>query len=142
MIIFIPDPVIITSFTPDNSIVTVGSILTLNCTFDGNPSPSVLWSHNGSILDVQNDPNLTETITDTYGLLNIVYNGGIVVYGCIVNNTISSDETTIAIYPGMIFIMHLYYIYNNSILLIHACVLPSMFYILYLIIIISCNMTL
>ncbi len=70
-------------------------MLTLNCTFDGNPSPSVLWSHNGSMLDVQNDPNIVETITDTYALLEVTF-ADITVsgeYACGVNNTIGIDQT-------------------------------------------------
>ena len=91
----IPDPVIITSFTPDNSTVTVGSILTLNCTFDGNPSPSILWSHNGSMLDVPSNPNVVETITDTYALLEVTFVDITVSgeYACGVNNTIGLDQT-------------------------------------------------
>ena len=97
---YFSDPVKIVSFTPSNSTVTVGSVLTLNCTFDGNPSPSIiLWSHNasqnGSQLDVQNDPNLSETITDSYALLQVTFSSINVSgdYACGVNNTIGVDQT-------------------------------------------------
>ena len=94
---YFSDPVNIVSFTPSNSTVTVGSVLSLNCTFDGNPSPSIIsWSHNGSQLDVQNDPNLSETITDGYALLQVTFSsinvsGG---YACGVNNIIGVDIIT------------------------------------------------
>ena len=93
LIMYFSDPVKIVSFTPSNSTVTVGSVLTLNCTFDGNPSPSIIsWSQNATQLDVENDPHLSETITDGYALLNVTYYNSVSVYGCTVNNTVGSDK--------------------------------------------------
>ena len=96
LIMYFSDPVKIVSFTPSNSTVTVGTVLTLNCTFDGNPSPSIIsWSQNATQLDVENDPNLSETITDGYALLQVTFSSINVSgsYACGVNNTLGVDQT-------------------------------------------------
>ncbi len=44
--------------------MVVGNTLTLNCTFEGDPLPSVLWSQNMTMLNVSTDLNLSETLFD------------------------------------------------------------------------------
>ena len=85
------------SFTPDNSTVTVNSTLTLNCTYEGNPSPNVLWYHNGSeLVDIENDPNLSETINGSSSLLEVTFTNINISgeYTCEVNNSIGMDQST------------------------------------------------
>ena len=83
------------SFTPDNSTVVAGNTLTLNCKFEGDPLPSVLWSHNKTILNVSADPNLSETLLESYALLDVTFtdinDSG--VYMCMVNNSFSFDQS-------------------------------------------------
>ena len=84
------------SFTPDNSTVVVGSTLTLNCTFEGDPLPSVLWSHNKTILNVLSDPNLSKTLLmESYALLDVTFTdiNDTGVYMCLVNNNFSFDQS-------------------------------------------------
>ena len=47
--------------------------MTLNCSYEGNPSPTVSWSHNETILDIENDPNLSEILNDRYALLEVTF---------------------------------------------------------------------
>ena len=83
------------SFTPDNSTVVVGNTLTLNCTFEGDPLPSALWSHNKTILNVLSDPNLSETLLKSYALLDVTFAdiNDTGVYMCLVNNSFSFDKS-------------------------------------------------
>ena len=56
---YIPsDPPKVLSFTPTSTTVVAGSIVTLNCSYEGNPSPTVSWSHNETMLDTESDTNL------------------------------------------------------------------------------------
>ena len=90
------DPAKILSFTPGNTTLTVTSKLVLNCTFEGNPTPhTVLWSHNRSEVFPASDPNLSQTNTNSYSLLevnfaNINISGE---YACGVNNSLDFDQT-------------------------------------------------
>ena len=58
------------SFT---SAVVAGNTVTLNCSYEGNPSPTVSWSHNETMLDPEGDPNLSETVNDGYALLEVTF---------------------------------------------------------------------
>ena len=99
------------SFTPDNKLysITVNSTLTLNCTYEGNPSPNVLWYHNGSeLVDIKNDPNLSETINGSYSLLEVTFTNINISgeYICEVNNSIGMDnmERSMCMYMHYIFL--------------------------------------
>ncbi len=89
------------SFTPDSSTVVVGNTLTLNCTFEGDPLPhSVLWSHNMTILNVSTDPNLSETLLESYALLDVTFAdiNDTGVYMCLVNNSFSFDQSNPSVF--------------------------------------------
>ena len=47
--------------------------MTLNCSYEGNPSPTVSWSHNETMLDTESDPNLSEILNDGYTLLEVTF---------------------------------------------------------------------
>ena len=94
---FITDQPLVLSFTPSsNTTVMEGDTLTLNCTYEGNPSPSVSWTHNGTTLDTSNDLNLTEPLTSYgYALLEVtladINDTGS--YACHANNNIGNDDS-------------------------------------------------
>ena len=97
----ITDPPRVLSLTPSGSTtIMVGDTLTLNCTYDGNPSPTpATWSHNDTILDPSSDPNLSETlmISKGYSLLEVTFadindTGS---YTCEVNNSYGNDSNTV-----------------------------------------------
>ena len=97
---FIPyftDPAKILFFTSGKTTLTVNSTLVLNCTFEGNPTPNTIsWSHNKSEVFPASDPNLSQTDTNTYSLLevnfvNINISGE---YACGVNNSFGIDQTS------------------------------------------------
>ena len=47
--------------------------MTLNCSYEGNPFPTVSWSHNETMLDIESDPNLSEILNDGYALLEVTF---------------------------------------------------------------------
>ena len=54
----------------DSQVVTLGSDAALTCTFDGNPSPTVAWFKDGSV--VRDGPKYSvSTVTDTVNTLTI-----------------------------------------------------------------------
>ncbi len=61
------------SFTPTDTTVVAGGTVTLNCSYEGNPSPTVSWSHNDTMLDPESDPNLSETLNNGYALLEVTF---------------------------------------------------------------------
>ena len=73
MYIPLTDPPKVLSFSPTNTTVVAGSTVTLNCSYEGNPSPTVSWSHNDTMLDPESDPNLSETLNDGYTLLEVTF---------------------------------------------------------------------
>ena len=89
------DPPKVLSFTPTNTTVVAGSTVTLNCSYEGNPSPTVSWSHNETMLDIENDPNLSEIYNDGYALLEMTFvdinNTG--VYKCEIDSIFGMDSS-------------------------------------------------
>ena len=89
------DPPKVLSFTPTNTTVVTGSTVTLNCSYEGNPSPTVSWSHNETMLDIENDPNLSEILNDGYALLEVTFvdinNTG--VYKCEIDSIFGMDSS-------------------------------------------------
>ena len=57
--------------------------------------PSVQWSHNSTILNVSTNPNLSETLSETYGLLDVTFTdiNDTGMYICVVNNSFSFDQS-------------------------------------------------
>jgi hypothetical protein len=78
-------------YPPITSITTSydGSVFIINCTFDGNPPPSVTWLHNGAPLNIN---QLTINTQSTYSelIMNTNYSG---TYVCTANNTIGHDTS-------------------------------------------------
>ena len=99
LILYIPstDPPKVLSFTPTNTTVVAGSTVTLNCSYEGNPSPTVSWSHNETMLDIESDPNLSEILNDGYALLEVTFvdinNTG--VYKCEIENIFGMDSSEV-----------------------------------------------
>ena len=96
IILYIPstDSPKVLSFTPTNTTVVAGSNVTLNCSYEGNPSPTVSWSHNETMLDIS-DPNLSEILNDGYALLAVTFadindTGS---YGCGLQNIIDISNS-------------------------------------------------
>ena len=91
------DPPKVLSFTPTNTTVVAGSTVTLNCSYEGNPSPTVSWSHNETMLDIESDPNLSEILNDVYALLEVTFvdinNTG--VYKCEIDNIFGMDSSEV-----------------------------------------------
>ncbi len=89
------DPPKVLSFTPTDTTVVAGDIVTLNCSYEGNPSPTVSWSQNETMLDPASDPNLSETLNDGYALLEVTFadindTGS---YGCGLQNIINMSNS-------------------------------------------------
>ncbi len=89
------DPPKVLSFTPTDTTVVAGDIVTLNCSYEGNPSPTVSWSQNETMLDPGSDPNLSETLNDGYALLEVTFadiddTGS---YGCGLQNIINMSNS-------------------------------------------------
>ena len=81
---------------PNNCTLAINTTLVLNCTFVSNPSPkNILWTHNGTALFPESNPNLSQTDTDIYSLLEVdfisISSSG--KYECIVNNSFGIDQT-------------------------------------------------
>ena len=91
------DPPKVLSFTPTNTTVVAGSTVTLNCSYEGNPSPTVSWSHNETMLDTESDPNLSEILNDGYTLLEMTFvdinDTG--VYKCEIDNIFGMDSSEV-----------------------------------------------
>ena len=75
------------SFTPTNTTVVAGCTVTLNCSYEGNPSPTVSWSHNETMLDTENG----------YALLKVTFvdinDTG--VYKCEIDNIFGMDSSEV-----------------------------------------------
>ena len=92
-----PYPPKVLSFTPTNTTVVAGSTVTLNCSYEGNPSPTVSWSHNETMLDIESDPNLSEILNNVYTLLEVTFvdinNTG--VYKCEIDSIFGMDSSEV-----------------------------------------------
>ena len=91
------DPPEVLSFTPTNTTVVAGSTVTLNCSYEGNPSPTVSWSHNDTMLDPESDPNLSETLNDGYALLEVTFAdiNDTGMYKCEIDNTFGMNSSEV-----------------------------------------------
>ena len=99
------DPAKVLSIHPNNCTLAVNTTLVLNCTFISNPSPNnIMWTHNGTALSPGSDPNLSQTDTDIYSLLEVdfisISSSG--QYKCIVNNSFGIDQTGSTFITGML----------------------------------------
>ena len=100
------------------SAVVAGSTVTLNCSYEGNPSPTVSWSHNETMLDPESDPNLSETVNDGYALLEVTFVDidDIKEYKCKVKNIVGLGSSEIqGIYQHM-HICYTVHIYSRIVL--------------------------
>lgn len=81
--------------------VSLGGTLTLTCSFEGVPTPTVSWTQNNTNID-ESDPRVTFTTAtnlSTITIINIGRDGG-GVYGCVFNNsqgTLVTNVSTIRI---------------------------------------------
>ena len=90
------DPAKKLSVLPNNCSLAVDTTLVLNCTFVSNPTPNnILWTHNGTALFPESNPNLSQMDAKNYSLLKVylvsISSSG--QYKCIVNNSFGFDQT-------------------------------------------------
>ena len=87
----ITDPPTISSSPPANSLAAVNTRHTIQCGFEGVPSPTVVWSHDGSIL-INGSNNVTIATGDNSTTLTITIltandSGS---YACVVSNLLGN----------------------------------------------------
>ena len=92
------------SSPPTNSTVLAGMDHMIQCTFEGVPTPTVVWLHNGSVLtDGSNDiaiatGNTSSTLTVTTLMANETGN-----YTCMVSNLLGSvTASSLLQIPGVL----------------------------------------
>ncbi len=85
---------ILSSLSADSSIIVSGDQQTLNCTFEGNPSPSVRWIHNQTVVQ-----DSESSVANTFALLDVTFTGISTAgeYTCEVNNSVGADQSSIFI---------------------------------------------
>ena len=72
-------------------------MVTINCTFDGNPVPeNVTWQQNGSVLDPDNSTHISVNTQTTYSELTLTPRGLIDSgrYVCVTENILGMDSAT------------------------------------------------
>ena len=71
-----------------------GEVAVFNCLVEGNPQPSIKWTKNNNVLNIEADPDLSETLSGNNHSLTVqnVYRSDEGQYRCVANNSI--DNTT------------------------------------------------
>ena len=72
-------------------------MVTINCTFDGNPAPeNVIWQHNGTVLDTNNFTHISVNTQTTYTELTLTLQGleDSGSYVCVTENKIGIERSS------------------------------------------------
>ena len=86
------DPPTISSLSPTNGRAPVNTHHIIQCTFEGFPIPTVIWSHDGNVLsDAPNDTNIATGDTSSTLTITTVTAEDSGSYTCMVSNILGSD---------------------------------------------------
>ena len=94
------DPAAITSISLASVSLPRDSEITINCTFDGNPTPeNVTWKRNGTFLNPDNFTHISVNIQTTYTELTLTLQGleDSGSYVCVTENIIGKDSSVVNI---------------------------------------------
>ena len=75
-------------------------MVTINCTFDGNPAPeNIMWKRNGTVLDPDNFTHISVNTETTYTELTLTPQGleDSGSYICVTENIIGMDNSAVNI---------------------------------------------
>ena len=91
---------VIKSITTASSVLPVGDMVIINCTFDGNPAPeNATWQHNGTVLNPDNFTHISIDTQTTYTELTLTPQGleDSGSYVCVTENIIGIDSSAVNI---------------------------------------------
>ena len=96
-IILFLDPAAINSISPASATLPRGNMVTINCTFEGNPTPeNITWERNGTVLDTDNFAHIsvnTQTIyTELILTVQEIEDSGS--YVCVTENIIGIERSS------------------------------------------------
>ena len=96
-IILFLDPAAINSISPASATLPMGNMVTINCTFEGNPVPeNITWERNGTVLDTDNFTHISVDIQNTYTELTLTLQGleDSGSYVCVTENIIGIERSS------------------------------------------------
>ena len=80
---------------PENIVKIEGEVAVFNCLVEGNPQPSIKWTKNNNALNIEADPDLSETLSGNNHSLTVqnVYRSDEGQYRCVASNSIGNNTS-------------------------------------------------
>ena len=91
------DPAVINSISPASAVLPRGNIVTINCTFKGNPAAeNITWEQNRTVLNPNNFTHISVNTQSTYTVLTLILQGlkDSGSYVCVTENIIGIERSS------------------------------------------------